>query len=100
MNICGENASNGRIYIAPGTLVFQKFICGSLGSVRDCYLLQSWYVEKSSERFEATNISDVINDSDEREDLDSWKIYKCQDDVIDDMSRSENATSVSEQVIL
>lgn len=42
----------------------------------------------------------LSNDNDKSEDLDSWKIFKYQADIYDDMSMLKNATSDSEQSIL
>lgn len=73
---------------------------GWLGSGHAFYVLQSRSVLKPSERFDTNNILYVINDSDESEDLDKWRIAQDQGHAMDDMSQSENLPSDSEQSVL
>lgn len=84
---------NGKIYIVLTTQVFQKFICGWFGSVHDCNVLQSRSIEKPCEQLYISSVFGVIDDSDETESLDSWKICTCQGDDTQDMSQSKNDTS-------
>lgn len=58
---------NGKIYIAFTCHVFGKYIFEWLGSVHDCYVLQSWSVISPFKKFDTSYILKVVNDSNEDE---------------------------------
>lgn len=91
-------SSNGKLCAVIAFNVFQKFICRWLGSVHDCYILQSRSVDDSFETFETSNIGEVVHESDEPEKLDSYQttsrvemIHSTEDKLLGFLFSSKNS---------